>query len=412
MLFTDLGRHFARYDGLDRIRVFGHSALFFESGEDVVEKEGTHLVAGDAAEFAVLVARHNADTVTVGVGRNDQVGRRILHRDLDAFRKRCRIFRIRLCETREVSVGGHLAVDGMEVLHADAAENFGNDAVARTAERSVNNVQFVCRASDDVRINLLADDVVHEDFIEFRADHRDEGFVRLVTAGNTCENVGGVDEVRDVVRHILGRLCAVFPVELVAVVGGRVVGRGDVDARDAAEVAHTRGEHGGRAEFIKQINLDSVRGQDFRTASRIECGVVAAVAADDDAAFLFVSAEGFNGTCHTFGRLCNGVHVHHCAAGAHLGTQTAGTEFHVGTEPELDFVFVVCDCAEFRFGIFVYHVGFQPFEVSLLVIFHNFISFRHFVSENVRSVYRRSPKRRTGCATLPGKCTVLPDRQR
>ena len=109
------------------------------------------------------------------------------------------------------------------MLDADSSENFGNDSVACTAERCVNNLKIIGGFRDYVGINLLGDNVLHKYFVKVRAYHCDKAFVNLVSCRNAFKNICRMDIGGNIVRHLRCRLSAVFPVELVAVIYRGVV---------------------------------------------------------------------------------------------------------------------------------------------------------------------------------------------
>ena len=142
------------------------------------------------------------------------------------------------------------------------------------------------------------------------------------------------------------KLRAVGPVHLVAVVGGGIVTRGDVDAGGGAVLDDGEGELRRRAQGVEQTDMDAVRGADAGGLHGELLAVVAAVIADDDAPAAGLVALGYDQRGERLGRPAHHMHVHAVEAHAHHAAQAGGAEFQRTAETAFDLVFVVSDGVE------------------------------------------------------------------
>ena len=164
------------------------------------------------------------------------------------------------------------------------------------------------------------------------------------------------------------QLCAVLPVRLVAVVLLRVVRRGDVDARDAAEVADGERKLRRGAHTVKDADGDAVGREDRRGGLGKQRRIVAAVVCNDDAAAHGVRALERDHLRHALRRLCDGVDIHLVESCAHRAAQTARAELQVAEEAHLDLVAVACDRFQLAAAVRIQLRLMQPALIILRIV--------------------------------------------
>ena len=189
-----------------------------------------------------------------------------------------------------------------------------------------------------------------------------------------------------------GQLCTVLPVGLVAVVLLGIVGGGDVDARDALQLAEREGQLGGGAELVEEVGGDVGGGQDTGGGLGEELGVVAAVVGDGNT----VSGAAFldNQLSQTLGGVGHGMDIHGVHTHLHGAAQTSGAEGEVVGEAELDLFVIVLDGEEFSFLYVGELVGVEPAVVVVEIVGHRFGSFlyvRFFINECWAGAYGMRP---------------------
>ena len=348
MAAADFGYDFGRDYRLDRVGILGHSGLLV-CGDDVVEQQCADLIAGQADEFAGLIARHYTHAVGVRVGRDDKVAAHLFG-ELDSQLEYLRILGVRKIDRREIAVERHLLLDRIDVLESDPLQCLGYELVARAVQRCVDDLEVVRDLCHNLWVDRLSEDIFKIYFVELVGnvfDNTRSQRVLELHLLHVVENIGCGDEFGHRLGMIGRELRAVLPVRLVAVVLLRIVRCGDVDSGYAMKLAHRERQYRSRANAAEQVNLDAVRGEHARGGFGEQARVVAAVAADRDAHFgfaFFVDEVG-----ESLRRVRHCVDVHRVCTGYHRAAQSAGTELQVLDKPELDLLIVVSDGAKLGF---------------------------------------------------------------
>jgi hypothetical protein len=134
---------------------------------------------------------------------------------------------------------------------------------------------------------------------------------------------GHLGDVRaDLLVHRRDDLASVAQVDLVAVVGGRVVARRDHDAGGAPEVPHGERQHRGRQVRREHHHAEAGAGEDLGGHPGEQVGVVTGVVADHDGAtavLVEVAGQAGRGARHDH-------EVHPVGAGADAPAQAGGAE--------------------------------------------------------------------------------------
>ena len=182
------------------------------------------------------------------------------------------------------------------------------------------------------------------------------------------KNIQAFHDRCDHVRVLRRELCAVLPVRLIAVVLARIMRGGDVDARDAVQVAQGKRQLRRRAQFVKQVDRDIRRRQHGSCRPGELLRVVAAVIGDDHAGGGFaLAADQLCQRLRCVGD-CMGIHgVHACF---HDAAQSGSAEGQVVCEAQAQFVIVVLNGEEFCLLVCRQAVGCQPAVVLFHVFFH------------------------------------------
>ena len=238
-------------------------------------------------------------------------------------------------------------------------------------QRRIDDREIVCDLLHRIGIDALRQHIFEVDAVDLFADDADlaclYGF-GIVILLHTVENVDRLDLCRDDVGMLRRQLCAVLPICLIAVVLLRIVRRGDVDARDAAEVANGERKLRRGANAVKNIDGDAVCREDRRSGLGKQRRIVAAVVCNDNAAAHCVRALEGDHLRHALRRLCNGVNIHLIEARAHRAAQTARAEFQIAEEAHLDLVMITCDRLQITAAVCVQLRLMQPALVILRVV--------------------------------------------
>ena len=241
------------HDCLNDIFVADELAQFAVAAHDVIHENHYNLVAVHELILALAVADDAADTVSIGVGCEDDVGVDFLAL-CDSHCHGRGIFRIGRVDGGEIA-GCHILLRNIDdVGEAVVAQRVRNQFHAGAVNRGIDNLE-VMLALDYLGIEREGLDVGKECGVDFFTDNLDELLVavELDVLGTDAAYV--IDDV-DVVGS--DNLRAIFPISLVAVVFLGVVGGGDVHAALATEFADCERKFGSGTEVIEKIHLDAV----------------------------------------------------------------------------------------------------------------------------------------------------------
>ena len=316
----------------------------------------------------VRTANHDANAVGVRVCAEDKVAADLLG-EVDGQIEALRIFLVRALDSRERAVEHHLLLDGNDLRHAQAVQRLGHEVPARAVKRRVDDLEPVCHAADDVRVDRLAQDVGQKRLVRLRAHELHKTLMHRVVKVHTLNIIEDVQPL-----HVLGdgggvlrrELRPVGPVDLVAVILFRIVAGRDVQAGRGAVVLDGERQLRRRAQGVENAHVDAVGRHDARRLVGKALTVDAAVEADGDAARTRALALGFDDLRERLRGVADDMNVHAAAAERHLAAQAGRAELERGEKAALDLFFVVADGVEF----FPLRIGERGAVEPALVFFH------------------------------------------
>ena len=346
--FSNDAAHFGGNQRLQSCGVFGHGAGSLASSDDVVQQQSAHLVAGDGQELAVSAANHNADTVSVGVGADDQVGAYLvsqLYAQIETFG----VFGVGACYGGEVAVDYHLFSNRVNVLEACTLQSFGNQNVTGAVERSEYDL-YISSLVDFFLVDNLTQSAFQECFVGFLAhnlNHAGSNSFFIVRNLNIVEDVDAVHFCCNCICVLGGQLCAVFPVYLVAVVFLGVMACSDVNTCNGAILDNHEGQFGSGTQAFGQQRLDAVCCHNASCFTCEHVTVDTAVVCDGNATSNCFFAFCLDNVSECLSCMTNNVDVHVTQTGCQSATQTCSTKGQGFEETAFDFLFVVFDSLQF-----------------------------------------------------------------
>ena len=180
--------------------------------------------------------------------------------------------------------------------------------------------------------------------------------------------MGRRDLFRHAVRNLRADLAAVGPIDLVAVVVLRIVGGGDVDAGNRADLADQESQFGRRPEIRENKGRNAVLRQDHSGQFRELMGKMSGIVGDDDAFVLFSRRFFQNELRDAFRRPADRIVIHTHRARADLAAQTRCAEDHVRDKTFLKLFLIALKRQKFFMKRIAFGKRFQPDPVSLLII--------------------------------------------
>ena len=367
---ADFRRQLGGHNGLDGEGVIRHGAGFLICSQDIFQKQAAHLIAGDGGKAAVTRPGDHAHAVGVRIGRNDKIRSHAVG-DADAKLKRRPILRVGLFDCREIPVDDHLLRHGEQVPQTDPAQDFRHKPIPRTVQGRIHDLEVVRHVPHRARVDRLLFHFGKVRLVDVAPQQGDlSGAQRLseIDRMDVRENVQAFHDRCDHIRVLRRELCAVLPVRLIAVVLARIMRGGDVDARDAVQVAQGKRQLRRRAQFVKQVDRDIRRRQHGSRRPGELLRVVTAVIGDDHAGGGFaLAADQLCQRLRCVGD-CMGIHgVHACF---HDAAQSGSAEGQIVCEAQAQFVIVVLNGEEFCLLVCRQAVGCQPAVVLFHVFFH------------------------------------------
>ena len=345
-------------------------------GDDVIGEQHANLVAGQGNILAGLVLEDDAGAVRVRVGADDKVNI-VLLGQLDSQREAFLVLRIRVLHGREVAVDLHLLRLTDNVLVAQSAQNLGHQTVASAVERRVHQLELIGNLLYAVRVYRNLDDFAEVSLVGLLGQNTDETALNrliIICTLYTGKDVGRCHFAGNHVCLCRRKLCAVLPVNLVAVVLLRVVGSGDVDACDAAVVTDCEGQLRGRTQLIKQQRLDAVCRHDARGLLGKLSREMAGVVCDGNAAVHCGLTIRYDQVCQTLSGLADGKAVHAVEANAQYTAQTGRAERQRRKETAFDLFLIICNSSQL--GMLVRREG---RAVQPTLVFRHIIHWYHLI---------------------------------
>ncbi|OPZ69363.1 MAG: hypothetical protein BWY81_00463 [Firmicutes bacterium ADurb.Bin467] len=250
-----------------------------------MQQNAADLVAVQELRLARRGQARDADAVAVRVGRDAEVGLELLLQ-LDREVERVALLGVRDADRRERAVRQFLLGHDVHVLDADLLEDSSNRHVSRAVQRRIDDLELLAHRARERRVHEQPLDGLDVPVVDVLADGDEKpGRARRLFVHRLRVEVADVFELLgDPVRALGRELAAVLPVDLVAVVLGRVVAGGDHDAGEAIEPPDREREHRHRAQRVEQVRPNALRREHERRLLREFPGEAAGIVADRDAA--------------------------------------------------------------------------------------------------------------------------------
>ena len=232
------------------------------------------------------------------------------------------------------------------MLHAQTLQHLGDQLIARAVEGGVDHLEIVRHLLHHSLVGDLGHDVGKEGLVGLLA-HEDD-----LAGGESLVIIDGLIAGEHVQRaHLLchlvgvlgGQLCAILPVDLIAVVLLGVMAGGDVDTGDAAILTDGEGHHGGGAHGFKQTHGDTVGSEDTGGLAGEGLRIIAAVVTHSYAPLHGLLALLQDHLGEGLGCVTDDMDVHAVQAHAHNAAQTCRTEGQLIEETTLDLLVIACD---------------------------------------------------------------------
>ena len=210
-------------------------------------------------------------------------------------------------------------------------------------------------------VDFLTDDKVKTCLNGIQSGHR----LHLMEIRN------GIDFVDD--GGILRRrnLRAVFPVNLIAVILGRVVACGNDNAGDAAELAKREGKLGSRTKRLETVGLNAVGGKTKRGFLAEFHGHSSRIVSNCDT--FLGTALLQNEVGKTLCGLPNGIQIHPVRACADNAAKAARAEFEALVKALTNLFVVILDGEQLRFRFRIEIIIRAPETIHFLIIHSKYL---------------------------------------
>ena len=230
------------------------------------------------------------------------------------------------------------------MLHAQTLQHLGDQLIARAVEGGVDHLEVVRHLLHYSLVGDLGHDAGKESLVGLLAHEDDlaggESFV-IIDGLIAGEHVQFAHLLCHLVGVLRGQLCAILPVDLIAVVLLGVMAGGDVDTGDAAILTDGEGHHGGGTHGGKQTHGDTVGSENAGGLAGKELGIIAAVVAHGHATLHSLLALLQDHLGEGLSSVTDYMDVHAVQAHAHNAPQTCRTEGQLIEETTLDLLVVI-----------------------------------------------------------------------
>ena len=236
------------------------------------------------------------------------------------------------------------------MLDAQGLQGLGDHLVAAAVEGGIDHLEAIRHLGDDFLVVDHAQNIVHEQLVGLCAHDLDDAGLHALLIGH------GLDIVEDIhlcqalghsVSVLGGKLRAVLPVDLVAIILLGVVAGGDVDAGLAVVLADGKAQFGSGAQGLENADMDAVGSADLSGGLGELVGVVAAVHADGDAPLLTLLAFGGDDVGKALSGPADDVDVHIVQTHAHGAAKSCGAKLQGAKEAVFDLLGIVLDGFQF-----------------------------------------------------------------
>jgi len=236
-------------------------------------------------------------------------------------------------------------------------------------ERRVNNLEIIGNLCDAVRIDAHFLNLTQVNLIGFRSDNLNQtlvdGFL-MIHGLDIGKHVQCVHFLCYNVSFLRRQLCAVLPVNLVAVVLLRVMGCSDHNACKGSVCTNRKRQHRNRTQRFILNDIDAVCCQNAGCQMRVLIRMQTAVAGNRYAALHGTRAILLNQICQTLRCCTDSETIHFIQTNAHCAAQTCCTEGQRCKKSLLDFLFIALQSCQFRMFLCGQSRRFHP----LAIFFH------------------------------------------
>ncbi len=361
--FGHLPAEIAGNNGFDHDRIGRQRFFPGQPGQDIVQQQGSDLVAGKVSIAAAVSANGAADTVTIGICGQDNI-RLFTPGQLQGHLKSLRLFGVGNGHGAELRVGNHLLLHQGQVDVAAFAQQIGNMAGPSAVQRRVDKLQPCLRPGERKRPDRLAVRAVY-----LRADNPEQACALRLFPGNNPHIVKEIHPRYGRCNFIDERrncLSAVGAIDLVTVILRRIVAGRDHDPGGAAQFAHGKGKLRRRADAVKEKRGDAVGCKDQGGINGKFAGEAPRIAGDGHLFIFCLQIQAVKVVSQPLRRPPHDIAVHPVQPGADNAAHPPGPESQLAAKAAGYFVAVAGHGLQLapRFRIQVR--AFQPPEVTLL----------------------------------------------
>ena len=317
-----------------------------------------------------MTADHDAHAVAVWVGAQDEVRTHLIGQ-VNGQIEALGVLRIGGGHRGEAAVQHHLLLDAVQVLYAQAPQGLGHQLPAAAVEGGVHHLEGVGHPGHRLPIVDHGHDMRHKAVVGLPAHDLDQALGCRIVIGHAAHAGEDVDMLQlpgDGGGVLRRQLCAVGPVDLVAIVLLGVMAGGNVDARLAAVLPHGEAQLRRGAQRLEDPHMDAVGGAHLGGGPGKLHGMIAAVHAQGHAPAPGVLTLGADDVGKALGGPADHVDVHLVQAHLHGAPQTGGAELQRPVKPLADLLFVAADALQLRVLLRSQRRRGQPLLIFLHVI--------------------------------------------
>ncbi len=358
----------SRHDALEHCAICGQCPLFFFATKNVVEHEATDLIARQQAEIARRRANGDTQAVTIGVSAKDGICAHFVCK-LNGEGEGIGIFGVRHFDGGKMRIGVFLFFDNAHVGDADFVQDATNGHISAPMQGGVDDLEFAAYALHHFGIDGKGFDACDVFVVHFRiADDVKQSRLQRFFHGDMFGfgEGKGVDGIGDSGRNFGANLRAIFAIDLVAVILGRVMARGDHNACDGIQMTNAKAQKRNGTKGIKQVRFDAVCTEDQGGLGGKLGAHQTAVVSDHYATI----SSAINHAQIVGKPLCGTTHridVHTVHASTEHATHTCCAKAQIAIEAVFLFLFVLCNGEQVFLQFGVVCKIFEPRIIVLLI---------------------------------------------